>query len=75
MTSDSKDSHEGHVALEGCRHENLELVYHIQGFDPEYTAEPLERQSKEIVSSISLGFVHPACFGIWSELFSTSELR
>ena len=30
MTSDSKDSHEGHVALEGCRHENLELVYHIQ---------------------------------------------
>ena len=35
MTSDSKDSHEGHVALEGCRHENLELVYHIQGFDSE----------------------------------------
>ena len=50
MTSDSKDSHEGHVALEGCRHENLELVYHIQvALILECTPEPAEQQSKEIV--------------------------
>ena len=58
MISDSKDSHEGHVALEDCRHENLQLVYHIQGLILSAPPEPLERQAKEIVSSTSLGFVH-----------------
>jgi hypothetical protein len=62
MTSDSKDSHEGHVALEDCRHENLEPVYHIQValiLSARQSQQSNGRKKfKEIVSLASLGSMH-----------------
>jgi len=70
MTSDSKDSHEGLVALEGCRHENLQLVYHIQGFDPECTPRALIATG-ERDCVFDQPRVRAFCsFGILGELFS-----